>query len=92
MSVQIFIDDDQGFGQWRDAHGNGYIVNAHPRPKASYLMLHRADCWHLSSPDELSWTDKYIKICSNDVGELIRWAEESVPAYRSLTACRTCDP
>ena len=91
--AQVFIDDDEGFMRWRDEHPSGFILNTHRKPSPAYLVLHRADCGHLKSPNPLKWTTTgYIKICSSGVNDLIQWAQKEVPGYRGLRACLSCDP
>jgi uncharacterized protein (TIGR00725 family) len=74
--IQHFIDDDQGFQQWMTAHPQGYILNCHREPKATYLVLHTAQCWTLNQLPEggSSWTTMYRKVCSMDRAALIQWA------------------
>ena len=93
MAVQVFQDDDPGFLRWRDAHPKGFIVNANRRPVPSNVMLHRADCPHLRRADGgVRWTRDYIKICAGEVGELARWARQTVPGGPQLQPCQSCKP
>ena len=88
-----FIDDDRGFLRWKDTHGNGYVLNTTRKPRADYLMLHRAGRRHLTSPNPARlWTSKYIKICSTEIGDLERWAAQHVVEQPRLTPCGSCRP
>ena len=46
--VEVFLDDDSGYLRWLEAHPNGYVVNSHRRPSATYVILHRAACTAIS--------------------------------------------
>ena len=88
-----FKDNDQGFIAWRDSHPDGFIVNAQRRPRADYLMLHRATCPHLRWQNKaVNWTKDYVKFCSTDVDELIGWGARNVAGFRGLQPCSTCRP
>jgi hypothetical protein len=91
--MQEFKDNDRGFRDWRDSHPAGFIVNAQRQPHADYLMLHRASCSHLRSPNEpRNWTKHYIKFCSTDVEELNSWASRNVAGFHGLMPCSSCKP
>lgn len=91
--MEEFTDNDQGFIAWRDSHPDGFIVNAQRRPRADYLMLHRAICPHLRWRNKaVNWTKDYVKFCSMDVAELNRWASRSVAGFHGLQPCTTCKP
>ncbi len=77
--MRMFVDDDQGFLAWQQAHSDGYIVNTTRVPRADYLILHRATCPHLGRPNSgVHWTRDYIKICAEEIDELARWARSHV--------------
>src|SRR3712207_5870920 len=61
---RIFKDDDAGFASWLERHPHGYVINTSRTPSPSYLMLHRADCIHISVPFSAGnrWTHDYIKV------------------------------
>ncbi len=47
--MQTFRDeDDSGYISWIENHPDGFVVNAHRKPIASYLRLHRATCFTIS--------------------------------------------
>ncbi len=90
-----FEDNDAGYIAWRDSHQHGFIVNCARTPKADYLVLHRAACpsiTNLRSENE-SWTGHgYIKVCSDSVGDLMRWAKAEVDAAAELFMTCHCKP
>lgn len=88
-----FIDDDQGFLGWKETHVDGFVLNTSRRPRADYLMLHRATCPHLRRPDpDVHWTKSFIKICSTQVDDLVRWANQHLPGQPQLRPCKWCKP
>jgi hypothetical protein len=87
-AIICFQDDETGFVNWRDGHPDGYIVNSERNPKPSYLVLHRATCRHLTSPNPLRWTKDYIKFCSLGRADLEDWARGDVGGEVSF--CPTC--
>jgi hypothetical protein len=86
--VVIFRDDDAGFYGWLDKHPDGSFVNAERNPKPTYLVLHNRDCSHFDRSPKSHWTKDYIKICSDNRGQLEGWAEQSVGG--EVTLCKTC--
>lgn len=89
--IQHFIDDDQGFQQWMADHSQGYILNCHREPKATYLVLHTAQCWTLNQLPEggSSWTTMYRKVCSIDRAALNHWANQIGGQPKP---CEHCNP
>lgn len=69
-------------------HPGGYIINSERNPRPSYLVLHRATCGHLTSPNPLRWTKDYIKFCSLGRTDLEEWAKAGVGG--EVTLCPTC--
>lgn len=91
--MREFIDDDQGFIGWMETNPNGFVLNTTRRPRADYLMLHRATCPHLRWRDaNVHWTKDNIKICSTNDDDLVRWAGQRLPGQPPLTPCATCRP
>jgi hypothetical protein len=92
LTIWTFIDDDQGFIQWRDARPGAYIVNHDRDPRPAYLKLHRASCPTLQTASVYAtarWTTAYAKTCSDDLNELQRWAGQ---IGGELDPCRFCNP
>ena len=88
-----FKDDDRGFLEWKKAHVDGFVLNTTRTPRPDYLMLHRATCPHLTRHDaEVHWTKNYIKICSSQVDDLVRWVADRVSGRPQLTPCAACKP
>jgi hypothetical protein len=87
-AITCFRDDETGFVNWRGGHPGGYIVNSERNPRPSYLVLHRATCGHLTSPNPLRWTKDYIKFCSLGRTDLEEWAKVDVGC--EVTLCPTC--
>jgi hypothetical protein len=90
-SVQQFVDDDEGYLGWLDANPNGSVVNSDRTPKPNYLVLHRATCKFINSPNRSNWTTTgFIKTCSLDPSALSQWALEEVGG--ELKPCGVCKP
>ena len=88
-----YIDDDQGFLDWKASHPGGFVLNTTRTPRADYLMLHRAICGHLTwRNSNVRWTKDYIKICASETDDLVRWAAHHVTAVPRLTPCSSCKP
>lgn len=90
--MQVFVDDDRGFLAWQQTHPHGYILNSARRPRSDYLILHRRACPHLGRNANLHWTKDYIKICSEQIDDLARWAAHHVTGSPRLTPCQICKP
>ena len=89
----LFKDDDQGFLDWKNAHIDGFVLNTTRTPRSDYLMLHRATCPHLTWRNaEVHWTKDYVKYCSTQVDDLVRWVKQQGIGNPRLTPCRTCKP
>ena len=86
-----FVNDDDGYLRWLTQNPDGFVVNSNRVPVSSYLILHRASCKWINTPDRTNWTTTgYIKTCSNDLTVLSEWAEHEVGG--SLKPCKTCQP
>lgn len=89
--LDIFVNDDKAYLRWLTQNPNGLVVNSYLHPSPDYLMLHRANCWTISTPTRTNWTTTgYIKICSLNRMELEGWAEKEVCGQ--LRHCHICNP
>jgi hypothetical protein len=90
--VPRFVDDDAGYLEWAAANTAGYVLNCERQPNPNYLILHRADCKHITvpGPQATRWTAYYIKICALSKADLEVWSRVETGA--SPTACRTRSP
>lgn len=55
-SVTVFRHDDPGYLDWLATHPDGYVLNCHQRPVASYLVRHHASCTWIRPPRTKNWT------------------------------------
>jgi hypothetical protein len=87
-----FVDSDAGYLAWIADHSNGFVVNAERRPRASYLILHRATCGTITGKPArgLVWTRAFIKACSVDLVPLGQWS--SFHTGGTLQPCGRCKP
>ena len=68
-----FRDDDAGYLAWIASNPDGFVLNVHRVPDASYVVLHRAGCGSISSERRVSgaYTARgYRKICVANAIEL----------------------
>jgi hypothetical protein len=76
--VEIFVDREEAYLAWVDAHPRGFVLNATRNPMPNYLQLHGAWCSYVSSRhrEPGAYTERgYIKICAEDRQALETWAE-----------------
>ncbi|MBA3690131.1 MAG: hypothetical protein H0W82_01810 [Actinobacteria bacterium] len=78
--------------RWIEVHPRGFVINCEPRPSMGYLVLHRADCLHISvkGSNMEHWTYQYIKVSAERNGPLLQWRQEV--AGGRPTMCSTCTP
>ena len=92
--MQIFKEeDDAGYVAWLASHPDGFVVNANSTPTPTYLKLHRANCFTISTDAfrGKSWTEAgFLKACARDRSELERWSRETVGG--ELDPCKKCRP
>jgi 5-methylcytosine-specific restriction protein A len=93
MSVQYFIDNDQGYLQWIKNNPTGFVLNTGPTEASTYTMLHRSSCDHIAEYEGLTNTGSRSKVCSNDASELYDWCRDNRPAIgRFHSQCKSCTP
>jgi hypothetical protein len=86
-----FVDDEEGYLRWLRENPNGLVVNSNRVPVSNYLMLHRASCSWINTPNNKNWTTTgYIKTCSTDSAALVEWARRV--AGGTLKPCGSCKP
>ncbi len=89
--VQRFVDDDTLYRTWIDHNPSGFVLNTERVAKAGYLVLHRADCLHITGYLRANPTSTdYGKTCGTTVADLRRWASRETGG--EPRACRACDP
>jgi hypothetical protein len=90
--MEWFVDDDEGYRTWLEAHPDAYVLNTYARPNASYLVLHRVGCRSVNRPpaDGRRWTHEFGKACADDRADLIVWAFARTGAKPS--PCGICSP
>ncbi len=80
-----FIGDDEAYFGWLEDHPHGFVVNCYRNPTTAYLVLHRAQCYHIQRWEGRTLTcGDYRKVCADTDqalhesgagvgGELTRW-------------------
>ena len=90
-TLDIFVNNDKAYLRWLTENQNGLVVNSYLHPSPDYLILHRANCWTISTPTRTNWTTTgFIKTCSLDRRELEAWAAKEVGGQ--LHECQICRP
>jgi hypothetical protein len=82
-------DHDTDFVSWLTAHPDGFVLNHDHQPSRSYLVLHRASCYHWK--DNRRWLASYSKTCADSIDELKEWAARSTGSSE-LQTCTHCSP
>lgn len=86
----LFIDDNEAYLTWLQQNPHGFVVNCDRKPSPRLLMYHKADCFHIQRWEGRNLTVDYIKVCSNDLQELKKWAEVIIGG--EVQYCRSCSP
>jgi len=81
-NTTTFSNNEKGYKTWLSNNPNGYVINARKKHDPEYIVLHRAHCYHISKYNNLSrpggFTERScIKICSNNISDLKKWAREN---------------
>ena len=93
-----FINNEKGYLHWLRMHPNGYVINTERRMSTNYMWLHRASCRLISEytkgSKEGGFTERtYIKICSDDLESIRKWAKCHGLNYGIIKdKCSTCNP
>ncbi len=89
--LDIFINNDKAYLSWLTQNPEGFVVNSYLHPSPDYLVLHRANCWTISTAARTNWTTTgFIKVCSLYRTELENWAKKEVGGQ--LHHCQICKP
>lgn len=88
--VTEFRDDDEGYLTWLAQHPDGYVINILRGFNPSTARIHRARCRTITGTPRRGgpWTGPYIKICSDELDKLDRWAARY--ADKAIPRCRIC--
>jgi hypothetical protein len=89
----IFLNEDRAYQNWVTHHRLGFVLDGHRKPRASHLVLHRADCpeVRVSPSKRHHWTTgNRLKACSLDLRELETWASEETG--KATDHCPHCRP
>ena len=91
-----FENDDAAYLEWLAAHPGGYVVNVRRKASPDYIVLHRANCPHISRPPAVTgaYTERgYRKVCSEDQETLRKYARSEGRSDGSFsTECGQCKP
>jgi plasmid maintenance system antidote protein VapI len=89
--VKTFVNNDDGYLRWLRKNPTGFVLNSFRQPSSEYLILHHATCGTISTDKRTNWTTTgFIKICSLEIEELEKWAQNQVGG--KLHHCKICKP
>lgn len=89
--AQRFVDDDASYRAWVEHNPAGFVLNTERVAKSGYLILHIADCSHITRFVGANPTSTDMgKTCGTTTVELMRWAAQETGG--EPRACRVCDP
>jgi predicted HNH restriction endonuclease len=95
MNISLFINDDISFFQWLINNPEGLFINTYKRPSINYMVLHKSGCRNFKEPEQYTENkftgNAYIKICSNDANDLMKFINSYDGKDFSKT-CKHCDP
>ncbi|MBF0320356.1 MAG: hypothetical protein HQL01_11200 [Nitrospirae bacterium] len=66
-------EKDNEYLDWLEKNPKGFVVNNDPKQRKAYLILHHSTCYTINKSEknkDKKWMEKYMKTCSNDLGEL----------------------
>lgn len=89
MSVEQFRDDDDGYLAWTAAHphtGTSPTSSEASTPVMPACTARTVTRSTISPPGGGTWTELYIKICSESARDLQDWAEAHVS--RAIPRCK----
>jgi hypothetical protein len=97
VTVSVFDEGDDTYFEWMHAHPQGFVVNTERIPSSRYAILHRSNCFHITSMKSLkpgAYTERqYIKVCSDAVAEMVSWLVQNRPQSRGFSdVCASCAP
>lgn len=96
MATIEFVNDDAGYMEWLKNNPAGFAINASITKSPGYMVLHRGCCPHISGDDRSYYKDaftskQYIKICSDDIDDLIEWVKQHGRTDGTFSkGCKTC--
>jgi hypothetical protein len=86
--ITSFRDNDQGFFDWLDRNPTGYFVKV-SRSKSKPSYVHFSECSNYDRSANASWT-RTVKVCSNDLDVLERWARSMIDGDVKRCQSRSC--
>ena len=90
-NVRQFVDMEDEYHAWLQAHHNGFVINTFREPSPAYMVIHRAACPHISKSRFIHTaftTHEYIKLCFESKEDLKSWASAHDASPSSCGACK----
>lgn len=80
MSIDLYVDDDDGYRGWLKRNPRGYVINIQRSFNPSDARLHDADCRDLIAQlqRDVQLAVSYVKVCGENRAELDQWAADNV--------------
>lgn len=95
MSIDLFVDDDDGYRDWLHRNPRGYVINIQRSMNPSDARLHDAECRDLIAQlgRDVQLAGSYVKVCGEDRAELDQWSADNVGDHIQLCGhCHDVDP
>ena len=96
--LKTFDNGDDKYINWRSNNMSGFVGNTRRENAGSYYLIHKANCPRISSygnryPKGGFTERQYIKICSNNINELIEWGRlnRNVVQQKYCLSCRSAN-
>jgi len=92
--LEVF-DNDRKYLDYLTMHPTHLVLNAHKRPKATYLMLHRASCLNINQirgrGGKGGFTERtFLKVVSDQELELKDWIRAQKLPGEFSSVCKMC--
>lgn len=80
MSIDLYVDDDDGYRDWLKRNPRGYVINIQRSLNPSDARLHNSDCRDLIAQlrRDVQLAVSYVKVCGENWAELDQWAADNV--------------
>jgi hypothetical protein len=95
LMTRIFDDGDDAYQRWMIEHPSGFVANTQRNTTSRYFVIHRSGCWHITKYNSAQLANPftrrtYIKVCSDERDEILRWFAAERPRAEKSVTCRSC--
>ena len=91
--ITLFKSNDLGYENWLRGNPRSYVFNDFRGMNNAFKTLHINGCKLLHSPGSVLRGTSTLKVCSNDLNELIDWLNENRGVEgEGYFPCEICRP